>query len=44
MNKLNFLLLLAVCVSVFSVVMQQNQYRLDFIALDKSKTCLLYKS
>lgn len=37
MNKLNFLLLLAVCVSAFSVVMQQNQYRLNFTALDKAK-------
>ncbi|EFM05329.1 cell division protein FtsL [Neisseria meningitidis ATCC 13091] len=37
MNKLNFLLLLAVCVSAFSVVIQQNQYRLNFTALDKAK-------
>lgn len=37
MNKSNFFLLLAVCVSAFSVVMQQNQYRLNFTALDKAK-------
>ena len=37
MNKLNFLLLIAVCISAFSVVIQQNQYRLNFTALYKAK-------
>lgn len=37
MNKLNFFLLPAVCVSAFLVVIQQNQYRLNFTALYKAK-------
>lgn len=37
MNVLNIFLLIVVMVSAFSVVSLQNQYRVNFIALDKAK-------